>query len=127
MNPLQPRVLAVSPGDDRSPPRRVVLELDVPPALAHFAGHFPGFPILPGVVQLDWAVRFAREHLAVRGEFAGMESVKFLSIVRPAARLRLELRHEPERGRLAFAYSAGARKCSSGRILFGRDAATGAA
>jgi 3-hydroxymyristoyl/3-hydroxydecanoyl-(acyl carrier protein) dehydratase len=36
--------------------------LRVPPTLEHFRGHFPGFPILPGVVQLDWAVRFGRLH-----------------------------------------------------------------
>ena len=118
MNPHLPRVLAVRHEDEPSPRRRVVLDLHVAPELAHFAGHFPGLPILPGVVQVDWAARFAREHLELSGEFTGMENLKFLALVLPDARLRLELRHDPENGRLDFSFAGEARKFSSGRFLF---------
>ncbi|MFP3344650.1 hypothetical protein R0J87_19425, partial [Halomonas sp. SIMBA_159] len=33
------------------------LEIELDPALAAFDGHFPQATILPGVAQLDWAVR----------------------------------------------------------------------
>src|SRR5690606_9799268 len=37
------------------------LELGVPVDLAHFSGHFPQTPVLPGVVQIDWAISLARQ------------------------------------------------------------------
>lgn len=120
MNPLLPRVLGANPRDGHSPPRHLVLELHVPAELAHFDGHFPGLPVLPGVVQVDWAVRFARERLALAGDFLRLENLKFLALVRPGSRLQLELRLEPDGGLLAFAYASGARKCSSGRLVFAR-------
>jgi 3-hydroxymyristoyl/3-hydroxydecanoyl-(acyl carrier protein) dehydratase len=116
MNLLLPRVLAVRPRDENSPPRHLVLDLHVPPELAHFPGHFPGLPILPGVVQVDWAVRFAREHLGVTGEFARLENVKFLALVRPDAQLQLELRGDT--AQVDFVFSAGERRYASGRAVF---------
>lgn len=51
--------------------------LYVHPDLAWFAGHFPGRPLLPGVVQLDWAVRYA-QRLGFSGErFSGWTGIKF--------------------------------------------------
>ena len=36
------------------------LTLRIPPNLFYLEGHFPGMPILPGVVQLHWAVFYAK-------------------------------------------------------------------
>lgn len=102
---------------ERSRGGRVELDLSVPADLACFAGHFPGLPILPGVVQLDWSVKLGRERLALNGEFAGAENLKFLSIVRPGARLTLAL-ELAEGGRLRFSYFSAERKYSSGTLLF---------
>lgn len=109
---LLPELLA-----ERRDADRVELELLVPPELAYFPDHFPGLPILPGVVQIDWSVRFARERLGLQGEFRAAENLKFLSIVRPGARLQLKL--SLNRGRLAFEYGDGAKKYSSGVLVFG--------
>jgi 3-hydroxyacyl-[acyl-carrier-protein] dehydratase len=54
-----------------------------------YAGHFPNFPVLPGAVLLDEALR-----LLVRergGELSGWQisAAKFLSAVRPGDPLRL--------------------------------------
>jgi 3-hydroxymyristoyl/3-hydroxydecanoyl-(acyl carrier protein) dehydratase len=97
---------------------RVELELRVPPELAYFEGHFPGLPILPGVVQIDWSVRFARERLDLCGKFAAAENLKFLSIVRPDTRLTLALQAE-KNTRLTFNYFSQNRKYSSGTLVFG--------
>ena len=94
------------------------LELDVPLDLAHFSGHFPGTPVLPGVVQIDWAQHLARQLIGdLPAQFGGMEVLKFQQLVRPGDRLQLTLRFDAERGKLHFTFRNGDASCSSGRIL----------
>lgn len=89
----------------------------------HFSGHFPGQPILPGVVQLDWAVRLGERHFPLpRGAFSQLKALKFTSPVLPDTELTLLLRWHAERQRLDFSYHAGERPCSSGQIVFGAQA-----
>ncbi|MFJ4195157.1 AMP-binding protein [Pseudomonas sp. NPDC089534] len=95
------------------------LQLAVPPDLAHFSGHFPKAPVLPGVVQVEWAFNLGRQCLNLTGAFAGMEVLKFQQLVRPGDEIQLHLRYDPERGKLYFAYRNDTATCSSGRILLG--------
>ena len=90
----------------------------VPAALEHFKGHFPGFPILPGIVQLDWAVRLGRRHFQDLAESAGVDNFKCQALVFPDAELTLDLRRD-ETG-LHFRYYDAQRTYSSGKILFGK-------
>jgi len=99
------------------------LELGVPVDQAHFSGHFPQTPVLPGVVQIDWAISLARqliENLPPR--FQGMEVLKFQQLARPGDRLQLTLRFDAQRSKLHFSYRNGDAPCSSGRILLGAPA-----
>jgi acyl-coenzyme A synthetase/AMP-(fatty) acid ligase len=93
------------------------LQLAVPPDLAYFSGHFPQAPVLPGVVQVDWALALGQQLLNLPGRFAGMEVLKFQQLVRPGDRVKLHLRFDQERGKLYFAYRSRSAACSSGRIL----------
>ncbi|KIF62345.1 acyl-CoA synthetase family protein [Pseudomonas fluorescens] len=95
------------------------LQLSVPPDLAYFSGHFPKAPVLPGVVQVEWALNLGRQLLKLPGAFAGMEVLKFQQLVRPGDEVQLHLRFDPERGKLYFAYRNETATCSSGRILLG--------
>jgi acyl-coenzyme A synthetase/AMP-(fatty) acid ligase len=96
------------------------LALDIPLDLAHFSGHFAQTPVLPGVVQVDWALQLARQLIAeLPPRFVGMEVLKFQQLARPGDRLQLSLRFDAERGKLYFAYRNGEAACSSGRILLG--------
>jgi len=95
------------------------LQLSVPPDLAYFSGHFPKAPVLPGVVQVEWALNLGRHLLNLAGKFAGMEVLKFQQLVRPGDEIQLHLRFDRERGKLYFAYRNDTATCSSGRILLG--------
>jgi 3-hydroxymyristoyl/3-hydroxydecanoyl-(acyl carrier protein) dehydratase len=111
--PLLPEILA-----ERRDGAKLDLDLRVPPALACFDGHFPGHPVLPGVVQLDWSARYARERLGLRGEFCAAENLKFHALVTPGMRLTLSLELK-ETGRLGFRLISGSHTHSSGTLVFG--------
>ncbi|WP_454845115.1 AMP-binding protein [Pseudomonas farris] len=93
------------------------LQLAVPPDLAYFSGHFPQTPVLPGVVQVDWALSLGQQLMDLPAKFAGMEVLKFQQLVRPGDEIQLHLRFDSARSKLYFAYRNETATCSSGRIL----------
>ncbi len=64
-------------------PERVVGRLTFPPDLAIFDGHFPGFPIVPGIYLVEAARLLAQE--AVRGTLSIQEitNARFTGEVHP--------------------------------------------
>ncbi|HEX7911112.1 MAG TPA: AMP-binding protein [Paraburkholderia sp.] len=93
-------------------------ELRVPPTLVHFAGHFPGLPILPGIVQVDWAMRLAADYVPAVRALASIDRLKFMAPVSPGAVLKLTLAHDAARRRVQFAYRLNDRECASGVIVY---------
>lgn len=85
------RVLECKPGVS------VKAELDVDPALPLFAGHFPDYPVLPGVIIMEalaqaasFSILVEREAEGTLGFFAGIDNAKFRNQVRPGDTLTLE-------------------------------------
>jgi len=99
------------------PGKGVEIDYFLPQSLVWFKGHFPGHPLLAGVVQLHWAIRAAREHLDLRGAFKGLKALKFMRPVRPGQRLSLAL--TPVLGGFEFSFASEEGKHSSGRVLLG--------
>ncbi len=99
----------------------VTLDLFVPADLFYFDGHFDGAPLLPGVVQVDWARYFARLHLALPARFRAMHALKFQQPVLPGSALRLELQYDALKCSLQFRYLSDAGQHASGRLLFHPD------
>jgi hypothetical protein len=91
--------------------------LHVAPDTAWFAGHFPGQPVLPGVVQIDWAIALAKDLGIDAATFSGIPRVKFSSLVLPDAVLRLSLAKTANG--LRFSYESHQGFHSQGAVGFG--------
>ncbi len=100
-------------------PDRAICTIDVQADLKAFRGHFPEHPILPGVVQIDWAVRLAELHLNITGLSARDFQVKYRNIIRPGTPLSLILEIDRVKNRLSFTYQSGEVVMSSGQIKLG--------
>jgi 3-hydroxymyristoyl/3-hydroxydecanoyl-(acyl carrier protein) dehydratase len=99
-------------------PLKADFEISVPQDLFYLQGHFPERPVLPGVVQIHWAIQLAKQHLNLKPLFAGMEVLKFHRIIEPLTPLRLTLEKSEETQKLQFSYLSDAGMHSQGRILF---------
>ena len=102
--------------DIRQEEDRVTACFALPPELDVFQGHFPDMPILPGVAQLDWAIRLAVRYFGLAEPVAREFQVKFSDVIRPGALLSLTLRMDRVKQRLSFEYRLGERVMSSGWI-----------
>jgi 3-hydroxymyristoyl/3-hydroxydecanoyl-(acyl carrier protein) dehydratase len=108
----RPEVLGVE-----SLPQGVRLELRIPRQLAYFPDHFPRFPMVPGVVQLAWAVAYGAEHLGLKQPFKRIAALKFQHPMLPGDAAQLVLTRSAA-GDLSFSYEKAGRPCSAGRIVF---------
>jgi 3-hydroxymyristoyl/3-hydroxydecanoyl-(acyl carrier protein) dehydratase len=114
-NPTRPEAVSVNAG-----PRQLSLTLKVPASLPWFRGHFEHYPILPGVVQLAWALSFAREHFGFEPAVARIAGLKFSRVIQPEAELRLDLDWSADERALDFRLSERDSTCSSGRFILAR-------
>jgi 3-hydroxymyristoyl/3-hydroxydecanoyl-(acyl carrier protein) dehydratase len=96
--------------------------LEIPADHAAFAGHFPGNPIVPGVVLLDETLHAISSARGVAPSQVTIDSAKFLSAVHPGELLQLAF--EPEKDeRLRFTIRAPDRIVVSGILSLPATAA----
>lgn len=77
-----------------------------------FDGHFKGFPILPGVVQLYFAHKFACESFDRIVLTTPVKKIKFSHLIRPDEKLKLSLKLNG--GKINYSYTKNNTVCSSG-------------
>ena len=90
----------------------------VPLDLVYFGGHFATFPLVPGVVELQWV-----RDLAGRFDWGGqnvtrVEALKYQQFVRPHDEIVLTLHHDAAKNKLAFTITSNGNACASGRLVF---------
>jgi 3-hydroxyacyl-[acyl-carrier-protein] dehydratase len=98
---LLDRVTELVPGEYAVAEKDILATEDV------FRGHFPGYPIFPGVLQLEALAQTGAVALLSLPEaqgklvlFAGVDHVRFRRPVVPGDTLRLETRLTERRGRI---------------------------
>jgi len=96
-------------------------DLCIDPAHPAFAGHFPGAPIVPGVVLLDEALQAIARATGLPLADCELRAVKFLSPLTPgvAATLVSEVQAN---GCIRFDILAGTRKIATGSVAMGKTA-----
>jgi len=108
-----PEVLGDSRGE-----RRCERVLRIPEDLDCLSGHFPGFPVVPGVAQIGWVLEAARELLPGPTMLKGIEALKFKRLLRPADVVHLRIEVSPDHTAAAFRLWDTASVVSSGRLRF---------
>ena len=68
----------------------------VPGTFSGYRGHFPGNPILPGIVQLSFIRRLAERRLGHPLRLAGVRRIKYLRVVTPDMPVILKLDLDPQ-------------------------------
>jgi 3-hydroxyacyl-[acyl-carrier-protein] dehydratase len=81
------------------------------------AGHFPGHPVVPGVVMLGEIMNAIREMAKDKIEFVGMPSAKFMSPLNPGEPLTIRLDQQGD-GATEFTCTAGSRLIASGCLQY---------
>ena len=95
---------------------QTVFLLEFPPELECFKGHFPSFPIYPGVGQIGFIQQFAKQVWADLAWCNGYEQLKFQDLIKPYSEVQLTLQRKSHK--IYFEMCSGEQKLASGRLLF---------
>ncbi len=83
-------------------PGRSEVEWRVPVDLAQLEGHFPGHPVVAGVVQVHWVMGVLGEVLGAAPNLDSLEALKFHHLLSPGDHVRLRLEIEDGGARFRF-------------------------
>lgn len=107
-----PRVIAIDEDADG-----VTLRLDVTPDLSWFQGHFPGEPVLAGIIQTHWAVQAAAVLFGLEGPPQHIKRLKFSNIIVPPRVVELRLARHGDY-EVQFQVQGEGLQHSQGRLVF---------
>ena len=112
---IAPAVLALTRNDDAAH-FCWNAQLSVAADLPCLQGHYPGMPILAGVVQLHWAALLYRQYSADLRGVAGVTRLKFNRLIRAGDVVQLTLEGRRGANEFTFSYWCDGQRCTNGRI-----------
>lgn len=85
-----------------------------------FQGHFPATPVLPGVMQLEFAHQTAEELMGKALALSSVKKMKFMKVITPKDRIVVEVEKLERSAALEIAYCVlkGEEVCSSGVLVY---------
>lgn len=101
----------------------LTLQLSISPELEAFKGHFDNFPIVPGVVQLQWTLHFFKSRLAPELKLTHNWSIDTLSVIKfqhtitPNTLVQLTLAFDEEKHCLGFKIYNEDHRFASGKLF----------
>lgn len=107
---LLPSINAIEQQEDS-----VLMTLTIDADLRCFQGHFDDVAVVPGIVQLDWAVTFAHEYLSMQGNVLDVSVLKFQKLLLPEMIVQLEIIKKSAK-KFTFSYHLANDKFSSARV-----------
>ena len=101
---------------------RFVLRFKANPKLPYFEGHFPEWPILPGVAQVQMVLTEAARYLKTPLSVSCVSNLKFMSLIHPGTDLVMQADFDTEQLKLKYRMTSpdGKRQYSCASIAFKR-------
>lgn len=96
------------------------LDLSIGTSLQYFRGHFESQPVLPGVVQVHWAMQAGKILFPSLGAFRQLVRLKCRNMISPNTLVALELTNQHARQTLEFRYCNADTVFTTGAFLFSR-------
>ena len=109
---MQPEILGV-----RKEGERLEVELRIPKDLACWPGHFPQYPIVPGVLQLQWVVEEIARWTGSTPQLTQVDVLKFKTPMLPGQYARLCITRDADATRFEFEIAQEEVVYSQGRIV----------
>lgn len=95
----------------------VVFTARIPLDLVYLKGHFSNFPLVPGVVELQWAVEQIPILLGREIMIERVDNLKYQAFIRPHDQVELRLTWMAEKQRVKFTFKANGELAGSGLII----------
>ncbi len=89
----------------------------VPLDLVYLKDHFDKFPLVPGVIELQWAVDKIKQFFDRKVEIKSINKLKFQKFLCPNDIFELTIKWEENKNRFIFALKTENEVCGSGIIL----------
>ena len=107
---------------NESPQHKLLLA--VSPEMECFKGHYPDNPILPGIVQVHWAIGVSMELFGLSESPNEIKRLKFKNVVQPPHVIELDLRKSVT-NTINFQFNSVGQVHSMGCLVFREDKSCG--